>query len=54
MRIFLITLLLNFSIILFGQTKKIKIAVSNVQECIKTPYTLVFSDEFDGASLDTS
>jgi beta-glucanase (GH16 family) len=37
-----------------AQFKKIKINVAQPESCVTAPYTLVFQDDFDGESLDTS
>ncbi len=55
MRNILIIILLHSVIChISAQTKKVKTSVPDVQECIISPYKLVFFDDFDGASLDTS
>lgn len=43
-----------FGLQVFGQAKKMKVSLTEGMECVSGQYKLVFNDEFDGNSLDTS
>ncbi|MBK8516339.1 MAG: glycoside hydrolase family 16 protein [Saprospiraceae bacterium] len=54
MRSIIIILILISPITSSGQTKKLKVNLNHDIKCVQASYSLVFNDEFDGNSLDTS